>query len=663
MARSLARKVLEWKHIREAAIVLVSFLLYLLGVKLVLLPVVIWLNARYVPMPRVFSSWFSRLFVGLLLAVTLLQVAATFQFLLFPRSTFMAMGAVFLGLELILWKFIPIQPPTSLKSARLFDRKDAAAFVVVAIFLLPFVPTIVRNPVGAVTQIGGLQAIDATNHFAGIAEVTDAQHLTYAPNYYYPKGFHIATGFVENTVFPSQFSLGWKGNVVLFFTQYMVLAAILAYAVFYFALALLPLVRYKLETLSSHFLLAVTLGISLSLVYLLPLVNEGFLNYYYVIATIVVGLIYLVDIRLEQAGDKDDWRKLFEKDGLRWGLIAFLLLVYGAGMSWPLLIPPLVVIATLFVVSPTFQVWQTIKTLFGRRGWVVLLAFALQLIPIYFQIHYASGDGSQGGIDSAGGLKEHHPFVLLAGTVILFGYIWSHKASDNFKRFLMSVYLPLALFVVALVALQYFKVGEVRYYAIKCSLLLEILLLVVAVIALLDVHKQRGPSGALYTWMLPAIPVAAMLLLVSTTPNPFRDIRELLRPYSKEAKPQFFDNDAKAFIKLGEDGNIQHFNSTSLHYNAEQGKFYTHSQLPFWANMMQYDASRADLQALNCDGKLYSNIAFGNFTDAEQQALIAKVKECAQMAHDRQETYYIVTDKDSLPKLQETFGNVADYVY
>jgi len=39
------------------------------------------------------------------------------------------------------------------------------------------------------------------------------------------------------------------------------------------------------------------------------------------------------------------------------------------------------------------------------------------------------------------------------------------------------------------------------------------------------------------------------------------------------------------------------------------------------------------------------------------------VKECAQMAHDRHETYYIVTDKDSAPQLKQTFGDIATCVY
>jgi hypothetical protein len=240
--------------------------------------------------------------------------------------------------------------------------------------------------------------------------------------------------------------------------------------------------------------------------------------------------------------------------------------------------------------------------------------------------------------------------------------MWSQKASNNFKRFLMSVYLPLIAFVLALVAFQYFKVTEVRYYAIKCSLLVEILLLALASVALLDLHKRRGPAGAMYAWMLPIIPIVVMLLLVSTTPNPFRDVRELLRPYSKEAKPAYFDQDAKLYIKLAESGKVAHFNSTTLHFD-QNSKFSNHSQLPFWVNMMQYDASKADLQALNCNGKLYGNIAFGSFSNADQQALISRVKECAQMAHDHGEVYYIVTDKASLPKMQETFGNIAQYVY
>lgn len=655
-------RLFNWKHTPEAVAVLASLLLYLVGIKFLLLPVVIWLNARYVPMPRIFSSWFGRLFVGSLLTATLLQIAATFQFLLFPHSNFMVLAAICVLLHIALWKFIPAQKLVSWKELRLFDVKDAAALIVALFFLLPFVPSVIRDPIGSITQIGGLQAIDATNHYAGIAEVTQAEHLTYAPNYYYPKGFHISVGFIENTVFPSQYSLGWQGNVMLFFVQYMILATMVAYAVLYFALALLDMAKHKLESVGAHMLVAVTLGIPLSLFYLLPLVNEGFLNYYYVITTILVGLLYLIDIRSKQSGENDDWRKLLNDDKLRWSLIAYLLLAYGASVSWPLLIPPLMITAVLFLVPPHLKLWDTIRTVLGRRGWVIVLAFVLHLIPIYFQIRYASGDGSQGGLNSIGGLKEYHPFILLAGAVVLFALVWSQKASENLKRLLLTVYFPLVVFVASLIAVQYFKVAEVRYYAIKTSLLLEIMLLALAVVVLLDVHKRRGTSGTLYAWMLPAIPVVAMILLVSTTPNPFRDIRELLRPYSKEAKPAYFDQDAKTYIGLAESGKIAHFNSTTLHFDS-QGKFSNHPQLPFWVNMMQYDASQADLQALNCNGKLYSNIAFGGFTDVEQEALVAKVKECAQMAHDSKEAYYIVTDIHSLPQIQKTFGDIATYVY
>ena len=662
----LARNIVGWKHSREAVVVVVAFVLYVLGIKFLLLPVLIWLNARYVPMPRIFGSWFSRLFGGFLLAAVALQIAATVQFLIMPVipvSSFQAIAALLVALHIILWKFVPVQAPVTSKKLRFFDARDAAALIVVAIFLLPFIPSLARNPVGSIAQIGGLQAIDATNHYAGIAEVTNAQHLTYKPNNYYPKGFHIAVGFIENTVFPSQYSLGWQANVALFFAQYVVMAGMLAYVVYYFAAALSQMIGHKLETFGAHVLTAITLGIPLSLFYLWPMVNEGFLNYYYVITTIIAGLLYLIEIREQQQGSGDDWRKLIQSDALRWSVVAYLLLAYGASVSWPLLIPPLVVTAALFVVSSDLKILGPLRALFSVRGLPIVLAFTLQLIPIYFQLRYASSDGSQGSVDSVGGLKEYHPFILLAGTVLVGILVYGERTRDNFKRLLLSVYGPLAAFVVLLVAYQYFKVAEVRYYAIKSSLLVEILLLVLAVVVLLDAHKRRGLPGRLYAWMLPLVPLVVMVLLVNTTPNPFRDIRELLRPYSREAKPLFFDNDAQAYIKLGEAGKIAHFNSTSLHFNGQQGKFYTHSQLPFWANMMQYDGSKADSDALNCDGNLYSNIAFGSFSDAEQQALVAKVKDCAQMAHERHETYYIVTDKDSLPKLQETFGAIATYVY
>jgi cytochrome c oxidase subunit IV len=214
-----------------------------------------------------------------------------------------------------------------------------------------------------------------------------------------------------------------------------------------------------------------------------------------------------------------------------------------------------------------------------------------------------------------------------------------------------------------LIALQYFTVGEVRYYGIKTAMLLEIMLLILAVVLLVRIHLERGLSGLKYAIMLPAIPLVLMVGLMTTVGNPLKDLRDLFRDYSNQEKPAFFDHDMSEYARLGSKGDIAHYNSTILHYNPENQKFSAHSQATFWANMMRYDGDKEDFNALLCNSTLYSNLAFGTYTNKEQMALISKVKECAKMAKDMNLRYYIITDKDSAQAIRDTFGDIATLVY
>jgi hypothetical protein len=313
-------------------------------------------------------------------------------------------------------------------------------------------------------------------------------------------------------------------------------------------------------------------------------------------------------------------------------------------------------------VSDKLNIPKLLRSLSSIACMPLLVAFALQFIPIYFQLKYSGADASQ-GINLTGGLKEFHGLVLLAGIVILLFCIFGRSVSDAYRRALFALFLPLIAFIGLLVAMQYFMVGEIRYYVIKSSWLLEIMLVVFALAALVATITSTKAVSAKFAWLFPIIPVCAMLLLVSGINNPLKDVRDLFRNYSAEAKPDFFDHDMGVYTKLGEQGKIEHFNSTLLHYNQAQGKFYAHEQLTYWSNMMQYSASRHDFVALNCAGALYSNLAFGSFTPPEQQAMIAKVKQCAAMAHAVGEDYYIITDQASVPYIRHTFGSSVAIVY
>ncbi len=653
------KKVTNWKHFKEAVVVVLALALYLVGVKFLLLPVLLFLNARYLPIPKFFSSWFSRTFVGFAFTAVLLQIAATIQFLVAPQSNFMALAGLLVALQIILWYFIPVIPTQKYRDRKLFDLKDLCALITAGFFLLPFAPIFVgQNSIYKIAQIGSIEAIDATNHFAGIAEMNVTQHFNYAPSYYYPKGFHIATAFVENTAFPNHFSLGWRGSAIVFFAQYVVLALGLAYALYYLSIGLLEATGKKAKKFRTMLLLALSLGPTLALLYLIPFVNEGFLNYYYVIMTIMLGMAFLVETK----GKQDSWKKFVEDEKLRWALFAYLLLAFGASVSWPLLIPPLVLVGVLFVLPQNLNPTESLKLLFRRTGWPLVIVFLLHVVPIYFQLRYSGSDGSQ-GINLTGGLKQLHPYILLAGAGLVLGVGLSKRLDDAFRRLVLVLYMPMLAFIVLLVLMQYFAVGEVRYYVIKSSILLEMLLLVLGVVLLLQACAERMPKDIKYQIVIPLFPLAVVLLLVSSVANPLKDVRDLFRDRSHVEKPAFFDQDTSTYAKLASQGDIHHFNSTLLHYDQKKEVFYAHMQIPFWMNMMQYDGTWIDTKALDCIGRIYSNLDFGTFTSTEQDAMKTQLRSCAEAAHSRGFTFYIVTDEASAPIVRDTFGDVAKVVY
>ena len=86
---SLPKRVL-W----AGGLAVVALALYVLGVRCFLLPVLVVANVLWLPMPSIFRSWFSRLVVSVVLLLSLLQVAATVQFLVLPKSGFITMAVL-----------------------------------------------------------------------------------------------------------------------------------------------------------------------------------------------------------------------------------------------------------------------------------------------------------------------------------------------------------------------------------------------------------------------------------------------------------------------------------------------------------------------------------------------------------------------------------------
>lgn len=641
-------------------LVAVSLVLYALGAKFLLVPALLAANVLWLPMPRIFRSWVSRLALAFILLLGLLQLAATLQFLLVPKSGFIAL-AVLVGLVqvAVLW----VAPERQDKTEKWVSVNDVYALAIFVFFLLPFVAPMVAGSrtIERIAEIGGIQAIDSTNHYAYIAETTDKQHYDYEPGKYYPKGFHLAVGFVQHSFFGRQGDLSWQNNALLFFWQYVVYAGLLAYVVFLLLMSWLePLVQRRLHGMRA--LAALTLGLPFLVFYLIPFVPEGFLNYYYVCATVVCGFLFLGELNTRLKREDDPEALLSRSKGVQWWLVGYLLLAFGAISSWPLLLPPLVLTAVLFVLPATWRRLAFWQKLWDRRVIVLVLAFVLQLIPLYFQFRYSSIEGSQ-GLNAQGGLRIFHPFVLLAGFLLISWVVLYKRIDEPRRRLVFNIFMPLAGFIGLLTILHYFFLGEIRYYTIKSSLLLEMLMLVLAVLAVVYAFAQSGWRGAKYAVFVAAIPLIAMIFLVSTAQNPLKDDRDIFRSVSQQPKPPHFDRDIQVYTELGRSGKIKQFNSTLLHVDQENGKYVAHMQIPYWMNMMQYKATTDEREALRCSGQLYANLGFGNFTPQEQQKLVDTIKACAKLARSHYLTYYLVTDEASAPQLQREFGDVATIVY
>jgi hypothetical protein len=333
----------------------------------------------------------------------------------------------------------------------------------------------------------------------------------------------------------------------------------------------------------------------------------------------------------------------------------YLVLVFGAALSWPLFIVPTLLIAGFVLLPAKATAREFLKYVWSLDFLPVTLGILLQLVPVYFQLAY-SGQGTSQGINLSGGLQTFHALVPLAGILVVGAFILKKDVDEPFRRMLLSIFLPFTFFIGLLVVMQYFLLGEIRYYVIKSSFLLELLLLTFAMAAFVySAVKHTFIVGNRYFIFLPLIPFTIMLLLVSTVTNPLKEIRDLFRGHSSVPQSQYFSSDISIYDRLGSSNKIINFNITTLHYNPDQGKFFGNMEIAFWATMMHYNVDQKPYSGA-CTGTLYTNLAYGTFTAGEQHALVELIKTCAQIANKRGEPYYIVTDPASVPYVQQAVG-------
>ncbi|WP_222194144.1 hypothetical protein [Modestobacter italicus] len=627
-----------------AVSLVVSLGLYLLDITFVLPIVCIVVGAFLLPPLGVVNSVVGRLFFSFLVFFGVFQGAVMLLFLVLPDSRFPVSAALTTAAYLVATVVLS-RAPDALNDRfnGLCNRHDVPGVIVGAVFLLPFLPFLMGDQtVARVAQIGGGQAIDGINHYITTAQMMDQQRLNYSEGHYYPQGFHITLGFLQDAWSIPQVSADWREGTFVFIGQYLVFGLLLAGAIGYFLATVFATLSRRREVQHASLLLyatSVAVGATAGPFLLWPFVQQGFLNYYYVIATILLAFVILL------AGSKD---RLFSTSGL------FLVLLFGVGMSWPLLVPP--VLATLLIVLCQRSYLLQFRGLPNPHllGLVVLLV--AQFVPIAFQLLYSAG-GS--GINLTGSLRDFHWLSLLLSALVI-GALAADRKTDRYVRERsIGLLLPLLAFVSVLALMQLFLKGEVRYYVIKSAFLLETLNFVFLA-SLIAVALSQVDIGALGKVCVAAVvPAVVVFSLLAVTTNPVTDVRNLFRTEAQQVKPAFFDADLATYERLGLAGEISHYNSTLLHYDAEQDKWFAHMQIAYWAGAMQYDVSEYEDAAKVCAGRIYDTLSFGTGSEAEQEWLPGGIKDCARIAAANDEEYIIVTDPGSEDVVREEFGSVA----
>jgi hypothetical protein len=625
-----------------------SLVLYLVGVPFAVPVACVAAGAYLLPSLAVLNSVVGRVFLSVFVFFSVFQAAATVQFFVLPSTRFAAPAAMTVAVYLaVLLLSRPRSDGAGSGIGRLFSRHEAPGAIVAAIFLLPFVPVLFGgNAVGRITQIGGSQGMDASSHFYYIARMMEQQHWSYSVGDYYPSGFHITTAFLQDSLFVSQISADWRQALFVFIGQYLVAGALLGGAIGYFLSSLFAALSRRLPVMHPRFLLpaaGVAAGAMAGPFLLWPLVNMGFLSYFYVIATTLLAFAVLM------SGSKD---RLFSTIAL------YLVLVFGTGLSWPLLIPPLLATLVLFLCQ---QGYLRALLAMPKRHLIGLgVLFAVQFVPLAIQLRYGRSDT---GINLTGGLTAFHPLSLLLSALIIVG-IAAYKRVDREPRDRsVALLLPLLGFIGLLALMQFFTTGEVRYYVIKSSFLLESMnyVFLACLVALALSQVDMGAVGKFFA--VAAVPAVVVLSMLAVTVNPLSDLRNLFKTASGQEKTPFFDEDLELYADLGVAGEIDGINTTVLHYDDVNEKYFASVEHSYWANMMQFDGTDEDKEALVCYlQKQFNVIVLGSGTEADQEALIDGIKECARRTADRGLEFVIVTDPGSEDVIRREFGRVAEIV-
>lgn len=622
---------------------------YLLGAKILFLIATIYVLVKFMPMPDIFNTWASKVVMSVLILYALLQVSSVVQLFIAPHSNFIftAIFTSILSIALIVLFKLP-----KVEKLRVMDFKDLCVIFGSILFIIPFAPVIVGDDsFTRITEIASIQVTDAIAHNRTIAGFSNLQSLddTYVKGQYYPSGFHISSAFLQDSIIGNINSADWKTAAVVYFAQYVFFGFIFTAMILYFCMHLtqkLSLNKGRIVILAQ----VVAVSIAVTLMHTLLFFNDGFLNYYYISATLIAALIYISDSQIKFSA-----RSKLELNIKRYlqPIIFFLLLAFGASMSWPLLAP--VFILTVFMIFITKVLPFVITKDFLLVHFFIALGIGLHLLTVLFQLLYMN-NGSL--VNLPGALSNFNAILLLVG---VFCVIYIAKTTTIYKEALMYISLPVITLIMGLMLFQFFTLGVVSYYTIKASLLFEILSVVLVVVSLLvTLTRMRLAQSA----QLFALPILSLFLIFSTyasVDSPFKELRGLFRDYSGGGKPAHLDRDSFLVAQLGKENKIKRYNVTSLHYDKEGQRFYSHIQPVAWALSMRIDNKKNETfggtgnREKDCFGRQFAILGHDQ-NSSSRNNIINAVNDCISQSQEDKVPYYIITDSESYAFIDSYFS-------
>lgn len=634
-------KYIRTPLVLSACAIVIIFGLYAYGQSwalTLLLPLVFVFTIRF---PAILRSLLSRYVVSSLFIYGLLQIGSTVQFFTLPQSSFITLAAIVLVLSGLLIGLLRSNSVNRYSKSTIISKTDIFALVCAAIFVIPLL-LFLGGSNESLAFLGGLQGVDGVNHFIYISGLSVTQHLDYTVGSYYPKGFHIATAFLENGLGIKTASSTWMSNATNYFVQYIVLGGALLYSLYYLFVSLLNAITPRKVSNFIYLGASLAIGMTISLFFLSNFVYNAFLSYFYICMTIVVAILYLT----ESSSTGVVHKYYLDKQKT---LIVFLLLCVGASMSWPLLTPILLLTAFTYFI---YIIKAVRYKIFSINNLIIVVLVIANLASLYMQLKYAASGAD--GVSLTGGLNVFHIAFVLTGIASFLVIVYKTKIREDLKLVLQQVFLPMIAFVVIFALSQYLLLGEVRYYAIKTSFLLEILftILVVVIIVLAVSAKKSVRWYALFS--IPIIGVSVVGGLIAISGNPLQDLRNIARNTTGVALPAHFEEDTRELTHISSSGLVDASNAVTMHVS-ESGKLFTHMQDYYWSIAMSYDGTTKGLESLHCGDEIYKILFKQDFSVEVQGELITQINTCIEIAKANNKEYYIVTDDVSEVLLKSIF--------